>query len=165
MTTRTLALLLAAGVVLAGSLGALGHPAHGASYTLRVVTASVEGHSQTILTDAKGFALYYLTSDTPASSTCTGGCAMAWPPLVSATTRTAPSSLGGRIAVVHTANGAQVSYNGHLLYRYAADTKPGQVNGNDQKGPQGGEWYVATSSLAAAKSQATPKGRGYSVYR
>ncbi len=92
-----------------------------------------------------------LTSDSLTSPACTGGCVKTWPPLLSSTSPTGPPSLPGKLTVVHAANGSQVSYNGRLLYRYAGDTKPGQVNGNEVTGPRGGQWYVATSSTAAAR--------------
>lgn len=133
-------------------MGAVALPAwppasDGAQYTVAVATATVEGKTKRILTDARGFALYYLTSDKGTASVCTGGCAAAWPPLLSQTQPVAPPGLPGRLTVVRTVHGPQVSYGGHLLYRYAADTKPGEVRGNDLKGPDGGEWYVATPDL------------------
>ena len=123
--------------------------ASGASYTVNVASATVEGKSAQILSDADGFALYYLTSDSLASPACTGGCLKAWPPLLSSTSPTASPSLPGKLTVVHTANGSQVSYSGHLLYRYAGDTKPGQVNGNDVAGPKGGQWLPKRSDRPA----------------
>jgi predicted lipoprotein with Yx(FWY)xxD motif len=151
-------------VALAGAIGFARYPAKSASLTLNVGTAHVEGKSEKILTDAKGLALYYLTSDTSTSSACTAACALTWPPLLSASAPTASSSLKSKVSVVHTANGAQVSFNDHLLYRFAADTKPGQVGGNDKKGPRGGEWYVATPGLAKSQTSGTPGG-GYKGYQ
>lgn len=152
------------GMALIGAVGLTGYPAQGAAYTVNTAAARVAGKSEKILTDGKGFALYYLTSDKPPASACTGGCARVWPPMVSTTAPTEPPSLKGKLAVTHTANGSQVSYNGHPLYRYAADTKPGQVNGNDKNGPSGGKWYVATPSLAASSSHSTSAGGGYPKY-
>lgn len=63
---------------------------------------------------------------------------------------TAPASVTGKLAAVKTANGSQVSYNGHLLYRFAADTKPGDVNGDGVHGPQQGTWHVATPDTKPA---------------
>jgi predicted lipoprotein with Yx(FWY)xxD motif len=160
MTVRTLVLLVV-GVTLAGSAAFMGHPAHGASFTLNVATATVEGNSKAILTDARGFTLYYLTSDTPTSSACTAACAQAWPPLLSDTAPTGPSSLAGTLAVVHTANGPQVSYSGHPLYRYAGDTRPGQLSGYDLQGPRGGHWEIATATPAASDSRGSEKNGGY----
>ena len=42
------------------------------------------------------------------------------------------------------ANGTQVTYNGHLLYTYAGDSKPGDTNGEGIDGV----WFVATPDLA-----------------
>lgn len=115
--------------------------------TLNVASAVVRGKSQRILVDVKGMSLYYLTSDKVASSACTGKCAHAWPPLLSASAPKAPASVTGKLAVTKTANGSQVSYNGHLLYRFGDDSKPGDVRGEGIHGPQNGVWHVATPAL------------------
>lgn len=127
--------------------------AQGAPHTVNVATVMVSGKSETILVDSNGMTLYYFTSDRPTASLCTGGCASTWPPLLTPAAPTAASSLPGKLAVVSTANGAQVSYNGHLLYRYIADTSPGQVNGNNRSGPAGGRWLVATVGLKAGGAE------------
>jgi predicted lipoprotein with Yx(FWY)xxD motif len=130
-------------------LPALGQQATGAGadLTLNVASATVAGKSQQILVDAKGMSLYYLTSDTATASACTGGCAGAWPPLLSDGAPKAPASVTGKLATVKTGNGSQVSYSGHLLYRFADDGKPGDVQGEGVHGPQNGMWHVATPGL------------------
>ena len=120
------------------------------STTLNVASALIEGKSQPILVDAKRMSLYYLTSDTATSSACTGKCAGNWPALLSDSTPTAPSSAMGKLAIVKTANGSQVSYNCHLLYRFKQDTKPSDVNGDGIKGPKNGVWHVATPDMKPA---------------
>lgn len=120
------------------------------STTLNVVSVMIEGKSQPILVDAKGMSLYYLTSDTATSSACTGGCSGAWPPLLGTVAPKAPSSVTGKLAIIKTANGSQVSYNGHLLYRFGVDSKPGDVQGEGRHGPQNGMWHVATPDLKPA---------------
>lgn len=110
------------------AVGVATAPGHGASYTVAVGTGTVNGKPTRILVDAKGAALYSLTSDKESASACTGDCAQIWPPLLCTATPTGASSLPGRLTVLHTANGAQAAYNGHLLYRYAGDTRPGQVH-------------------------------------
>jgi predicted lipoprotein with Yx(FWY)xxD motif len=128
--------------------------AQGTGYTVNLATVTIAGKSETILVDGNGMALYYLTSDRPAVSACAGGCATTWPPLLSATAPTGPSSLPGKLAVVSTGHGAQVTYNGHLLYRYAGDARPGQVNGHNRSGPGGGRWLVATADLKVGGNEA-----------
>ncbi len=147
MVRRWWALTLVAALVCAG---AVGPRANGAEFTLNVASATVGGKPQQILVDAKGMSLYFLSSDTMTSSACTGGCAGAWPPLLSAGAPTAPASVKGKLAVVKTANGSQVSYNGHLLYRFGDDSKPGDVQGDGLHGPQGGVWHVATPELKSS---------------
>lgn len=148
--TSILPVLLALTVAVSGA--SLGGLAHGAPYTVNVAMTTVQGKSEQILTDAEGLTLYYVTSDSPTSPACTGACIKAWPPLLSSTIPTGPAALPGKLAVVLAANGSQVSYNDHLLYRYAADTNPGQVSGNNLVGPGGGKWYVATSTIPAVRS-------------
>jgi len=110
---------------------------------VNTATASVSGKSETILTNAQGLTLYYRTSDVPPSTVCSGGCASAWPPLLSSSAPTSSGSLSGKLTVITDTNGSQVEYNGHLLYTYAADTAPGQTTGQGV----GGVWFVATPSL------------------
>jgi predicted lipoprotein with Yx(FWY)xxD motif len=124
--------------------------AAGQSTALNVASAMIEGKSQPILVDVKGMSLYYLTSDKTISSACTAKCAGAWPPLLGAVAPKAPTSVTGKLAVVKTANGSQVSYNGHLLYRFGDDSKPGDVQGEGLKGPNSGVWHVATPDLRPA---------------
>src|SRR5690348_2708926 len=52
----------------------------GSQVAIKTATISVDGKSETVLTNAQGLTLYYRTSDTP-SSVCSGGCASAWPPV------------------------------------------------------------------------------------
>ena len=118
--------------------------------SLNVASVMIGGKSQPILVDAKRMSLYYLTSDTATSSACTGGCAGNWPPLLSDSVPTAPSSAMGKLAIVKTVNGSQVSYNGHLLYRFKEDKKPGDVNGDSTNGPNNGMWHVATPDMKPA---------------
>jgi predicted lipoprotein with Yx(FWY)xxD motif len=146
MVIRWLALIF---IVALGVTGVVGQQATGADATLNVASAVVGGKSQSILVDAKGMSLYYLTSDTATSSVCTGGCAEAWPPLLSTSVPKAPAPATGKLATVKTANGSQVSYNGHLLYRFGDDSKAGDVEGEGLHGPQNGVWHVATPGLKA----------------
>ena len=63
-----------------------------------------------------------------------------------------PSSmvpLTGTLTVVMNANGDQVAYNGHLLYRFAGDKAKGDATGEGLQA-FGGVWKVATPSLTVA---------------
>ena len=46
----------------------------------------------------------------------------------------AQDALPGTLSVVTDANGQQVEYNGHMLYKYSGDTAPGQTHGEGIKG-------------------------------
>lgn len=113
---------------------------------IKTATVTLNGKSETALTNAQGLTLYYRTSDAPPSTVCSGGCASAWPPLVMSGSSTPASavSLPGKLTIVADANGNQVEYNGHPIYTYSGDTGPGQTNGEGV----GGVWHVVTSSLA-----------------
>jgi predicted lipoprotein with Yx(FWY)xxD motif len=168
MERRNSALLVGA-LALALFAAAVGPAAYGAASTVEIAAIAVGGVSTRVLTNPQGMTLYYLDTDTPTRSTCTGGCASIWPPLLSAAAPTTAASLPGKLAVVQTANGPQVSYNGHLLYIYSGDTAPHQANGQGLAG----KWWVAKVDLkpgsgSAAGSPAQPsapskydKGGGY----
>ncbi|MBV9228470.1 MAG: hypothetical protein JOZ18_04080 [Chloroflexi bacterium] len=123
---------------------------------LRTASATVNGKSVTLLTNAQGMTLYYFMPDTATTSACTGGCASTWPPYLSKDVNapTSDSSLPGKLTVQPDANGNQVEYNGHLLYSYSGDTAPGQTTGEGV----GNQWFVATTDLTMSNgSQATPQ--------
>lgn len=82
-----------------------------------------------LLVTSEGRTLYLFEKDSGTTTACTGPCATAWPALAG----TAPTAGDGvDKAKLSTANGQvpnQVVYNGHLLYEFAKDSKPGDVNG------------------------------------
>ncbi len=114
---------------------------------VRTMQVSIPGGSpQTILTDSRGFALYFYIPDTPTKTACAGECAITWPPLLANPSGevTSASPLPSKLTAQETTNGPQVEYNHHLLYTYAGDSGPGQVTGNGVNA-----WYVATPDLKA----------------
>jgi predicted lipoprotein with Yx(FWY)xxD motif len=131
--------------------------------TVKVGTATVGGSTEQVLTDpSDGLTLYYFALDTPTTSRCTGTCAGYWPPLLLPSGQPSASGLSGSLSVVMDANGRQVSYNGHLLYRFSGDSAPGQANGQG-KNLNGGIWYVATPGLStgSAGTSPSPSSSGY----
>ncbi|MER7722348.1 hypothetical protein [Streptomyces sp. NPDC096323] len=109
--------------------------------------ASVDTHSVArfgaILADEKGRTLYLFLADKRNKSNCTGDCAKAWPPLRSKGDAKAGKGVTQKLLAITKRSGGdqQVTYNGHPLYYYAGDKKPGRTNGQalDQFGA---EWYV-----------------------
>ena len=94
----------------------------------------------TYLTGASGMTLYIRTSDPAGGSSCTGGCASAWPPLTvtAGMQPLAGTGVTGTLATFARSDGSlQVTYNGRALYYYASDTKPGDTTGQGVGGEQG----------------------------
>jgi predicted lipoprotein with Yx(FWY)xxD motif len=124
-----------------------------------VLTATVNGTK--VLTNAKGFVLYWFAPDTPTSSKCTGSCATYWPPVTGPVT--AGSGVTGTLGTITRSDGTkQATYDGHPLYTYVGDTAPGQAKGNGLN-LSGGLWYEMTVSGAtpAALASAKSGGGGY----
>ena len=96
-----------------------------------------------VLVDGRGHTLYLFTRDRADRSRCYGSCARAWPPFK---TRTRPRVSGGldpdEIGTVRRRGGArQVTYNGHPLYYYVGDRRPGQIFCQDVY-EFGGRWLI-----------------------
>jgi predicted lipoprotein with Yx(FWY)xxD motif len=107
-----------------------------------------------VLTGPNGKTLYYFTTDSSTSTSCTGQCAVVWPPLVVPTGASAVlgSGASGTLGTVMRPDGSnQVTYKGHLLYYYEGDTAPGQDKGQGLDGT----WFVATTSGAVPASATT----------
>lgn len=96
-----------------------------------VVVGTTSASLGTFLVGPDGKTIYLFEADTSSKSTCSDACAKAWPPL---TTTGAPVAGGGvtesLLSTSQRADGStQVVYNGHPLYSYVGDTKPGDTNG------------------------------------
>jgi predicted lipoprotein with Yx(FWY)xxD motif len=116
-----------------------------------------------LLTNAKGFTLYWFVPDTATKSNCNGSCAKYWPPVPGPAT--AMSGVTGTLTVITRSDGSkQAAWNGHPLYTYVGDTKPGQAKGNGLN-LSGGVWHDITlsgsSAPAPAKSSSSGGGNGY----
>ena len=107
-----------------------------------------------VLTGPNGRTLYYFTTDTSSATTCTGQCAVVWPPLVvpTGTTPTLPSGVSGNVSTASRPDGTtQVTYQGHRLYYYEGDTAPGMDKGQGVDGT----WFVLNTSGPAPKGNPT----------
>ncbi len=97
--------------------------------------ATINGNKVNVLMTNKGFAVYYYRADTMYKATCTGQCAHDWPPILAPQGMMTISSsmvLPRQLSVHQTPNGAQVFYDSHALYTYAADMQPGTATGRAQ---------------------------------
>jgi predicted lipoprotein with Yx(FWY)xxD motif len=133
----TVAALAVAALVLLGVAVAGASPLAPAGTGTGLKTTTIG--ETTVLTNARGFTLYWFVPDTPTTSKCYGSCAAYWPPLTS--TAAASPGLPGRIGTITRTGGSrQLSYNGHPLYTYIGDSAPGQAKGNNLN-LNGGLWH------------------------
>jgi predicted lipoprotein with Yx(FWY)xxD motif len=153
------AALLVAALALAGCGGngggstALPKTANGQSATLGVAN----GDLGKILVDSQGYTLYLFQKDSGTTSACTGECANNWPPLGANGKPTEGSGANASLVSTTTRpDGAlQVTYNGHPLYRFEGDKKPGDTNGEGVNA-FGGGWFA----LSPAGNQVSPGNSG-----
>jgi predicted lipoprotein with Yx(FWY)xxD motif len=139
-----------------------------------VVVQTRSGPLGSYLTDGAGKTLYMFASDTSTKSSCSGQCLTYWPPL-NGTPKAGSGVTASKLTTITGTNGAkQVAYAGHPLYYYAADSKPGDITGqnNDTFGAKW--WLVAPSGQAietvpgnssapapSAPANSAPGGGGY----
>ncbi|MFB7480560.1 hypothetical protein ACFUEM_11415 [Streptomyces anulatus] len=111
--------------------------------TAATVDTKSAGTLGSILVDDKGNTLYLFLADTKNKSNCTGACAKAWPPFLTKGTAKVGNGVDKKLLGTTTRSGGdeQVTYNGHPLYYYVNDKKPGQTNGQALN-QFGAEWYV-----------------------
>jgi predicted lipoprotein with Yx(FWY)xxD motif len=96
----------------------------------------------TILVTAQGYAVYMFAIDSATKSNCDATCLKFWPALTGTPTAASGSSLTGKFGTITGTGGiTQATYNGHPLYLFVEDKKPGQVNGNGVN-TSGGLWYA-----------------------
>ena len=116
-------------------------PANGSSSAaaLRTARSSVG----TVLVDQQGRTVYLFKADVGNRSACSGACASAWPPVRASGKPVVGSGLtGAKVGTTRRSDGnPQVTYNGHPLYLYVGDTKPGDVTGQGLN-QFGAAWFV-----------------------
>jgi predicted lipoprotein with Yx(FWY)xxD motif len=157
------AVLLLAALAVAGCGGgsskATGPPktASGKTATVGVSNASLGN----ILVNSQGRTLYLFKRDSGTISECNGACAVNWPPLRAAGEPTIGSGAKATLASTSTrANGVrQVTYNGHPLYLFKNDSKPGDTNGEGLNA-FGGSWFAVSPAGNQVSAPAASSGGG-----
>jgi predicted lipoprotein with Yx(FWY)xxD motif len=117
--------------------------AEGGTATVAVVKVMTTPELGKVIVDSEGMTLYDFHKDKGTTSSCYGECAVAWPPLL---TSGEPKAMGDAqqslLGTTKRKDGTvQVTYNGHPVYGFVEDKKPGETNGNDFKG-FGAQWYA-----------------------
>jgi len=108
-----------------------------------------------VLTTAQGFTVYMFAIDTPTKSNCNATCLGFWPALTGMPSGT---GLTGTFGTIKGTGGiTQATYDGHPLYLFVKDTKPGQISGNGVN-TSGGLWYALTPSGAKLAKAPKPVG-------
>jgi predicted lipoprotein with Yx(FWY)xxD motif len=108
-----------------------------------VVTTGHTSLGPILAAGPKRLTVYLFAADTGSTSTCSGACAQAWPPV---TTTGEPQAQGGAVAgdlgTTTRAEGTkQVTYKGHPLYYYVTDQQAGETTGQGVNS-FGAPWYV-----------------------
>jgi predicted lipoprotein with Yx(FWY)xxD motif len=168
--TRPLALIATAVLVVAActSSGAGSSPAGvaapsvaGGSGAAVVVGSASSPSFGMILTGPNGMTLYTHAGDTSSSSTCTGACATAWPPLETTGMPSAGTGVTGQLGTLTRPDGTtQVTYAGLPLYYWQGDTKAGDATGNGVEGFSIATVAGSAPAPAASAPAAAPSSSG-----
>ncbi len=113
-----------------------------------------------VLTDSQGMTLYVYKKDKPGESTCVDKCAQNWPPLTvkEGMQPMAGSGVPGKLGQIERKDDTyQVTYNGMPLYRFAKDSKPGDMNGQGM----GGVWSVVSTKTSSTASAGGASGKSW----
>ena len=131
----------------------------------RLATIGLEsaGSVGEVLVDSRGRSLYSFRRDSGGRSSCVAACAAAWPHV-----RAQSSSLAGpelsaaKLTTARSDGGPQILYNGHPLYRFTGNAKPGDINGQ-RVTAFGAAWFaVSRAGQVVSCPGSTPGGGGIS---
>jgi predicted lipoprotein with Yx(FWY)xxD motif len=133
MSVRSRVTTVVSAVLVLGSLSvpAVQAAAPKAAPTGPAMVGAAERALGNILVDSKGWSLYAFLPDNDTASTCYGGCAVAWPPLLTNGLPVAGNGVNAGLlgTTTRTDGTTQVTYNGWPLYYWFRDTGPGDVRG------------------------------------
>jgi predicted lipoprotein with Yx(FWY)xxD motif len=143
-----------------GGSGATAPPTTASGQPATIGVAN-EGNLGKILINSQGRSLYLFQRDVGTKSECAGACAAAWPPLRATGTPVVGTSLSAsKIGTTARSDGKpQVTYNGHPLYLYSADQKPGDTNGQGLNA-FGGAWFALSADGNMVSGTGTGTGTG-----
>ena len=100
-----------------------------------------------ILVNGDGLSLYVFMQDAQGAgvSSCTGDCAVEWPPLVSLGSPVAGTGVDAAMLSTITRDDGtlQVTYNGRPIYLFEEDAAPGDTNGQGLE-EFGGLWFLVS---------------------
>jgi predicted lipoprotein with Yx(FWY)xxD motif len=148
----------AAGVLLAGACSSSYRSTLQPGPSPAVTVAAGSSPLGPVAVDAAGRTLYRFDPDQPGSgsSACNGSCAITWPPAVVGGQLTAGPGVSGSLTLIPRIDGThQVALDGHPLYRYSGDSKPGDTAGDGF----GGIWHVVhTDASSSSTMPAHPSG-------
>ena len=128
-----------------------------AAATGAVMVKTEKGSGGTYLAGPNGRALYLWVADSGGKSACSGACAQAWPPLLTKGSPTAGSGVtSSDVGTIMRSDGSeQVTYKGHPLYYFIADTSAGTTKGQGNDGFGAKWWLVAPSGTAITSGGST----------
>ena len=130
-----------------GSGSAATAPPTTASGKAATVGLADEGNLGKILVDSQDRSLYLFQRDAGTKSACAGACAAAWPPLRATGKPVVGTALSAsKVGTTARSDGKpQITYNGHPLYLYLGDQKPGDTNGQGLN-LYGGGWFALSAA-------------------
>ena len=165
MKRLQLLLALSSVAVLGVATAAFGQSAHSsASHTVVTTKQTSLG---TILVTSSGQTLYLDVGDKPGHWACTGMCATAWPVLsTSGAPKAAGKAKASDLGTIKHGKATQVTYAGHPLYTFTADSKGSPtsgegVNGFYVVGPSGSKITKSTKTTTTTTSSSSSSGGGY----
>lgn len=122
-----------------------------------VALQASQGHARPYLVDAAGTALYAL-ADNPGGTRCDAACEAVWPPALAAA---AGSSAGPGVrndlvgTMPRADDSQQLTFDGHLLYRYAADAGSDRAAGHGVR-DQWGTWTLVAAGGGLVPAEEAP---------
>ena len=157
------ALLTVLAVAGCGGGNASGSPAPPKTKDGRLATVGIakEGLGK-ILVNSQARTLYLFQKDSGTMSECTGACAVNWPPLRADGAPLVGSGANASIlgTTPRSDGKPQITYNGHPLYLFVKDRKPGDTNGEGLTA-FGGSWFAVSPAGNQVSAPAASPGNGY----
>jgi predicted lipoprotein with Yx(FWY)xxD motif len=160
---RTVILVAATSIALGACTSSTGGGSV-ASAAGSITVNSASSNVGTILTGPNGRTLYTHAGDSMNTSTCTGACLTAWPPLTVASGQqpTAGAGVTGQLGTFSRSDGSlQVTYAGLPLYYWQGDKKAGDITGQGVAGFSIALVGASSGSSTAPLPSASSSGRTY----